>query len=402
MAGIFIYALPHLKVDRTSENEYLGVPYKMMADGDVHIHQGDPFVENGPQAILVTTAIAYHLHSLKLMRVYHFLFSLAVVGWLYLIFFKRFDETLMRLWEIPLVALLVLSTWITIPLILVYPIQVNGMTPGILCFIAGLLLEERHPRWAMIAFGFSYSFKGQFLAMLPGIFLHKAVFENRGRTIAYKSKELVLSAILYLVPTAVILTSLWWVMGLFRNRQDLLGYAFRAPTILINEFSYIIPVLTRKTAPDPFGTYGRAIEWAGWGFVAWLLVAISMAFCLIWAAWSFWRRRKQSPSGPLEVPAAVLAMAGIGYWINYLFFWRYPFWDNTLPMEWFNILLIPLGIYSLKPWISKRLNPRLAVIFLLLAGIAAGRNLIRRVIVKPVFNAAVLGDSLQPYPWMKS
>ncbi|MFA5974894.1 MAG: hypothetical protein WC859_01860 [Elusimicrobiota bacterium] len=400
MLGIFAYALPHLSVDRVSEHIYLGVPYRMFADRDIHIYQGDPFVENGPHVILATTAFAFHGRSLKPMRYYNFVYSLAVVGLFFWFFFKLFDETWMRPWEIPVIALLVLSVWITIPLILIYPIQVNGMTPGLLCFIAGLLLEKHHPRWAMIAFGFAYSCKGQFLAMLPGLFLYKLLFENRGDSIALKIRELVLCAVLYFVPATVFLTAIGWAFGLFHNREDLLAYAFRAPSILFSEFSYIIPVLMRKTASDPFAAQGRAIEYARWGFVTWLLIALSIGFCVVYAARSFFNR-KESSSGPLQVPATMLAVAGIGYWINYFFFWRYPFWYNTLPMEWFNILIIPAAIYGLKIRLSHRWTPRFAAIFLVLVALLAGRNILRRVIIKPVFDSTSQGDSLQPYPWMK-
>ena len=166
MIIVLAKALPFLHVDRVYENAYMGCPYRLLASHHPRIVNDDPFVENGPHGVYPATAIVYYSGSMAAMRWYNFLFSLIMMALFVLFFFQEHPDSGNSPWEATAYGLLMLTIWKIIGLTLIYPIQVTGMMPGFDCFLLGLWLNRRHPYAAMIAFGFAYSFKGQFLAML--------------------------------------------------------------------------------------------------------------------------------------------------------------------------------------------------------------------------------------------
>ncbi len=400
MSAIFVTALPHLNVDRQSEFCYMGAPYKMILQDRPRIYSQDPFFENGPHAVYISAYIAHHFHALKPMRYYHFLYSLLIMAMMYLLFFELFPSNRPKPWEIPIIALIMLTVWISIPLSLVYPVQFNGMMPGFACFLLGLIWNKKRPYTAMLLFGFAYTFKGQFLAMMPGIMLYKLFFEKGSDTWFTHAKRLAISLFLFFAPGTLILSALFWMVGLFDSLAELKAYALRAPTIIFTEMSYILPVVLGHTSTDPQGAATRSTEYSGFGLLAWGLIWTSILFCFgaIVRAFDLKRRGREAERNDLFT---VFGMAGLCYWFNYLFFWRYPFWYNVLPVVLFNILLIPMIIFEIKLQVDKRFGAKAAMAFMLIVGVLFGRHLYRRLFVNPLWDRTQMGDMLQPYAWME-
>jgi len=400
---VFAVALPHLRVDRISEYTYMGVPYKMFKAGHLSIADGDPFVENGPHAVFVSAAIAYYSHSLKPMRYYHFVYMAIIIGWLFWLLQRQF-ERLSRSWIIlGLSVLLVLSVWISIPLILIYPIQFNGMTPGFLCFLAALLLNGEHPYGAALMLGCAYSFKGQFLAMLPGWMLYKVVIENRFASWKARVAHAGACFILFFVPTTVLLTVLARLFHFFNDTQELKAYAWRAPSILFDEMSAIGQKMLHLPSASPDKATQavriRHTEYSGFGCLTWSHIIFSMSFCF-WAAanplWNRWRGQESKVAPFLSLFGA----AGFLYWLNYLFFWSYPFWYNTLPVVFFNLFAIPYAVLSFQGWITRHLSERLGLICLVGVSLVLGGYFLKDIYRTPGWHDRAPGDSLEPYSWM--
>src|SRR5689334_5577563 len=51
MLTILTVSMPYQKVDRTQENVYLGIPYRLLGSDGLVIAHGDPFEEMGPQSV---------------------------------------------------------------------------------------------------------------------------------------------------------------------------------------------------------------------------------------------------------------------------------------------------------------------------------------------------------------
>lgn len=399
MTAIFVTALPHLNVDRVSENCYMGNVYKMILQEHPRIYQQDPFLENGPHAVFTSGYIAHHFNSLKLMRYYHFLYSLLIMAMMYFLFFYFTGSDSLARWEIPILAVLMITVWLSIPLSLIYPIQFNGMIPGFACLLLGLWLNEKHPFWAMLSFGFAYTFKGQFLAMMPGILAYKFVFEKGTRSWGMHVGQVALSLIIFFLPASLILPTLFWWLGLFDNRADLFAYAFKAQGILWEEFSYIFPRLANKVAVDTQGAAIRAKEYAGFGILAWALIATSILFCFTMIGVAIYRLAKRIPTSASSA-LSIFGLAGLGYWCNYLFFWRFPFWYDVLPVVLFNIVAIPLIVFWIRRQIQDRWGTRPAMAFILVITLLFGRHFYRRLWVNPLWDRSIAGDSLKFYDWM--
>jgi uncharacterized protein with PQ loop repeat len=251
----------------------------------------------------------------------------------------------------------------------------------------------------MLMFGFAYTFKGQFLAMMPGIMLYKLVFEKGSHPWPAHAKRLALSLFLFFTPGTFILPAIFWILGMFDNLVDLKIYALRAPSILFAEISYIVSLLLHHVSPESQGAAIRSKEYHGFGLLAWGLIVTSILFCIgmIVQAIDLKRRGRECEHNALFT---LFGMAGLCYWLNYLFFWRFPFWYNVLPVVLFNILVIPVILYWFKLKVDKRFGSKAAVAFMLCVGLLFGRHLYRRIFVNPLWDSTQIGDSLQPYAWM--
>ncbi len=403
MAVVFLLTVNKVQLDRVQENVYLGVPYNLLQQGRfVVMPDADPFPENGPQAIYPPTALLKATGSLFLMRAYQFLFPLLVVGLLLFLFLRKFGERIPSIWEQFLLAGIFLAVWISTPNTLIYPIQVNGMAAGFACLLLGAYVFPRSAVWGMFCFGWAFTFKGQYLAMLPGFIFYVLFVDVRERNI-WKHFLLAIGAVaMFFVPKSVIVSGLCWALGMFEDKGDFLRYSLDGPHLIGYEISYVIGrLLGKAAAAAPEEGSRRAVEYAGYGMMAWAHIGLSVGFSVLFALRSLWHRVRTPLGAALSIDTGLTALAwgGLVYWINYLFFYRFPYWYNVFALVFFNIYLFASVVVLSRDQIVRLTGPRWGRVFFVLAGLSAFvlfSGYLRRQISLPP------GNAFAPYEWMKA
>lgn len=403
MGAVFLVSVPKVSIDRVSESwaEYFKLPYTLIEQGNVVVRHKDPFPENGPQAVYPPAAIAFFTGSLFLTRAYQFAFSMLAVALLGALFFRKFGDRLRSSWEVPVYGAIFLAAWLSIPLSLVYPIQVNGMLGGVACLVLGMSVYRRSVVWGMFCFGWAFSFKGQFLALLPGFILYTFLLDVRESSLPKHFGKAFLALAMFFVPKTVILSGLCAALGMFESTQEFVKYAFDGPSLIGYEFLYIVGrFLGAPAAAAPEEGVRRSVEYAGFGVGAWGHIVLSAGFSALFAARSVWKRFRPSVDvgGRYDRGLAVFAWGALFYWINYLFFYRFPYWYNVLAVVYVNIFLVAAGVLWLRDLAARFLGARWANVFLIVFGIGSlvyvGKSVRFLVSMQP-------GDALTPYEWMR-
>lgn len=412
MVFVFFPTLSHLVLDRSSENTYMRAPYEALRLGKLRVYATDPYEENGPHAMFISAAFAYY-GSFLTMRIYHFLYSLVVMAVLFVSFWMHRPIKKKTLGG-PIVGaygILFFSVWLSIPLILLYPIQFNGMTPGFLCVLAGFaLLARQKIYWAMAAFGTAYSFKGQFLAFLPGLLVYLAVFDVRDQKWTLHMRKLAFAVAAFFSPTTLVLATGWGLLGAYETPADYIFYAFNGQRLFLDQIARIFHWV--DLPPDVAEASRlrtaeiRTSEFGGLGLSAWAQIAFSVGFmafhfgrALIWRA----SNKLGSQVDGRDRILFSLALVALPYWINYFFFWGYPFFYNTLPVLWFNVIAIPSTIWFAQQWLSNRTRyKRAGFAFLGLAAVCLGANAVRVWSKLPGWAHQSPGNALVPFEWMKA
>jgi len=400
--GTFLITLSHVDVDRVQESWYLGVPYGLIQDGHVYVSNSDPFPENGPQSVYPPAAIVYLTGSLLPMRIYQFIFSLIVIGLLFYFFFRKFQYALYRWREVAVYSIVYLAVWISIPLALIYPIQVNGMTAGFACLLLGLMIYPQYSMWGMFCFGWAFAFKGQYLALLPGFVVYLFFIDVREATLGRHLLKSCAAFIMFFVPKTLILAGLWEAMGMFQTRKDFWLYALDGPHLLASQFQFILGHLSGQAgAAAPEAGPRRAVEYSGFGLIAWGHIVASALFCVLFSLRSIWKRTRTPFGEELDIDKglAIFAWGGLSYWVNYLLFYRYPYWYNVFAVVFLNIFLAAACVRLAGSWLSVKFGKQWSSAFLLVTVIISLSFIIRYMDhewTKPK------GNALTPYEWMRN
>lgn len=373
MVVSFHFIVPHMKIDVVQETWYMGIPYDLIRNHNVNVTANDPFLENGPQAVYPPAAIAYKTGSMKAVRVYQFLFSMAVVALLFFYFFQKFGETSFTPLEVFAYALIFLGTWVSIPMALIYPLQVNGMTGGMVCAILGGWIYPRSSLWGMFFFGLAFAFKGQFLAFFPGLALYVVFIDVEDEKLSKHALRAAGRLAMFFVPKTIVLTLLWWGLGLFPNMREVWLYAMDGPDLLMYEIRSLLQKIAGTSAAMAPASGIRESEYAGYGPITWGHVALSVTFCAGAAAWAALQRFRKGLAGKIAMDRglAALAWGAAPYWLNFLVFYRYPYWYNTFAIVPFNIFLAAAFIRLVQLKIRQVQGPRIATIFLVVVALAS-------------------------------
>jgi hypothetical protein len=405
MAATFAAVLPHVQVDRVSESlaHYFKLPYQLIQQRHIVVlPEEDPFPENGPQAVYPPAAIAYFTGSLFLTRAYQFLFSMIVVSLSFYFLMRLISKNPTNVLESTAYGILCLAIWFSMPLSLVYPIQINGMTAGFACLLLGVILYADSRLWGTFCFGWAFTFKGQYLAMLPGFIIYLYFIDIRSKNWPRHLWQATCALLMFFVPKTLILACLFGVLGMFQTSHDFFRYAFDGPHLIYNEFTYIVGhFLGRATAAAPEAAIRRALEFSGFGILAWAHIGGSVLFCMSFVIRSIWKRIQKNPEEEVGVAKGLTAFAwgGLFYWINYLFFYRFPYWYNVFAVIFMNITLATTAFHLALVWLAQKTGRKTwSNAFLLFAVVAA------IVYYKSHWRATYsqgVGDALLPYEWMK-
>jgi len=399
--GTFLFVIPHVDVDRVQEGWYLGVPYTQIEHHQLAVTDVDPFPENGPQAVYSAAAILYSTGSLVVMRIYQSIFSLLVLGLLFYLFFRIYQDHQFSWYEVAAYLVIFSSVWFSIPLALVYPVQVNGMTAGFACLLLGLLVFPQSTAWGMFCFGWAFSFKGQYLGLLPGFIMYVFLIDKREKTVSAHLVKSILSVIMFFAPKTIILAGLWKALGLFPTGKDLWQYALDGPILLFTQLQFILGhVLGKAGAASPEAATRRAVEYSGYGLIAWGHVMISVLFCIGFTIRSIWKqfRKASIQIAGFDKGLTVLAWGGLFYWINFLFFYRFPYWYNVFAVIFLNIFLAAALVYLAVSWISARAGKRWGSALLLACSLFA-LGIVTSIVLRAHYG--LKGNSLEPYDWMQ-
>ncbi len=374
------------------ENVYLGEPYKMLKNHNAYIHQGvDPFSENGPHIMYPYAALLRITGSLTVQRFVQFSSSLISVMLLGFYFFQQRRDRL-SLYESALYALLIVSTWLSIPLALSYPAQANGMMAGFVCFLLGLYYAENSPRVSMMLFGLAYACKTQYLGMLPGILAYKLFIESPEKLILHRIREMALQTVLYFVPAVLVIPAICASLGLFRNWPEFKDFALNGPHEIWVRAIDNIPGLFfgMSKGHQEFVGEVKAAEYAGYGLLTWLHILFSCGVCLYGAGLTVWQRLRG-----LKFNAAwgLLGFSGIIYWLHFFFIYRYPYWYNVFALIVLNAFFAPLVLERIIHSLGKRKLLPIAAICVLAFFVRTVWNL-------PGWKLKQPGTALVPYEWM--
>jgi hypothetical protein len=389
-------------MDRMQENVYLKIPYWFISQHHLAITpEGDPFPENGPQAVYPLAAIAYYTGSLRLMRWYQFVFCLIVVGMTFRFFFRKFKEHPFTGWEVCLYVLLYLVLWLSIPLSMVYPTETNGMTAGFIFMLLGILAWPTSPLWGMFYFGWAFTFKGQYLAFLPGFIVYLYFIDIRAGSLGKHLLQSTEALAMFFVPKTIILSSLCGLLGMFYTRHDFFRYALDGPYLMGSEFSYMVGhLLGQAKAAAPEAAIRRTQEFSGFDKIMWGHIFLSLIFCAFFSLHSLWKRFHMKWGNDLGIDKGltIFAWGGLFYWINYLFFYRFPYWYNIFAVIYLNLFLGAALVHLSAQWTSTNFSKRLSLVMMTLVGFVAARFLVkygRHQSTKPT------GDAFVPYEWMR-
>lgn len=406
MIFFFGLSLRYQNVDRTQEYVYLCVPYQSLQNHQLFINKWtDPFGENGPLGVYPPAACALY-GSLGLMRWYQFLFSIAAMVLLMRIARRATVDGLDSPVLVAHDALSMLTVWITIPLVLIYPVQCNGMFAGLLCFIGGLFLMRERPYSAMFLFGFAYSFKTQWLGMLPGIVLYQFLMQPVATSWAARFKEIGMGLLVYFLPACVIVPVMFAPLGAFRSFHDFWVYAMNGPHEFWIQIEYHGARLLRGGMPAAHQARVddiRISEFKGYGLLTWSHIALSFGFSVALSVLAVWKRwfTKRPFVGPLSTPMIVLASCGLFYWVHFLVIYRYPYWYNVFPMVIFNPLLVAIGFRLLLQKITSggpyRFAWTMVVGIMIVEACILGRTAWK---LPGAHRNSPPGNSLTPYDWM--
>lgn len=408
MLVLFVFLLPRLHLDRWQEGVYLGVPYKMILQGNFRVLR-DPFLENGIHTFLIPALILKWSGSLWFVRFYFFLFSVGVLILMYFIFMRMtgvssiFRQSIGRY----LAVLGIFVVWFSIPLAVNYPFQTNGMMQGMLFFMVAFIVMDRHPNMAIFFFGCAAYSKSQFMAVFPILIVYRFFLVHQGQSWEKRILLALKECGLFFLP-ALLSGVVAYMVGWISSFMDFYRYAFKEVILLYKESRKIFSGILFGGASESAGIklmpylLGKSVvgkEITTWGFLSWIQIGFSflcsISFFLL-TSWRFWKKEKMNH---------VLGLASffcLFYLVNFLQFYGYPYWYNTLPALFFNILFVLLIIDYLDQWISKRkwgypVRDWMLIGFVCVF-VIVGMN---RLLFYSPFKTGVQGNSLEPYSWMR-
>lgn len=401
-------SFPVADVNRLQEHHYLGVPYERMKTF-FYVDRNDPFPENGAHVMWWLAKAAHAGGSLLPVRILQWVWPLATLVFLWLLLdqLTRFSRRA-RL-ETGGMAFLVTFFWAALPLGFVYPIQTNGMFHGYACFAFGLWMLQASRPVAMLAFGFAYAAKAQFIMYFPCVMAYRLVLDYDGKGIPRHLIKVARDCALLFVPAGVILPLLFAGFGWFRGFDDFVANAYEGPWLLGSQMGRVIgKLLGKPDAPEAVAANAARLrtlqsELASYSKLVYFQIFVSGALGLAAAAWAAWARlpawwgARKEENGPPPAIALMGVMVPLA-WFSYFRFNNDPYCYNMLAVLPLNALLVPYALWLARerlpaiPPAAFKAAYALAMVLTLFLGFRYARDFA----TKPHTS-----NVLKPYYWMQ-
>jgi hypothetical protein len=403
MSVVFILVIGKVDIDRHQENLYLGEPYITLKGGDVFLNHRDPFEENGWHAVLPPAFILISTGSFGIMRAYLFLFSILTMLLMYQLCLRYGKSS--ESWNSGhkwMVLLICAVMWLSIPLMLQYPFQSNGMMFGFVFVLLGMLVYERHPMSAMFLFGCAAATKGQFLTYLPGIILYQFFIRRADRPWL---KRIILTTgdiLLFLLPH-FILAVLAMTLGWFRTVEEFIHYFFMQVSLVSSFFGKAVRQLFAGNGLENISFFASLkdrywkYEFKTYGLLSWIQIFFSVSACLFFSCQAVYQLMKRRSGSLLD---GFMGFALLPFWVNFLLFWAYPYWYNVLAVMPFNIYFLVRLLGKTEHLLETRMTvsmSRFAHVVLAFFLIVVAIN---RISYLRLFDSARRGNAFELYAWM--
>lgn len=397
MVACILYSLPGLQIDRYQEGAYLGTPYTLMNCHTFRITDQDPFPQNSALAVAIPAWLYLHTGSLLVLRVYFSLFTILALFLSNRLIEKHFGAKKISNLGWAFIHLGMFAVWAAIPILLPYSIQTSGAMAGLSAFLGGLLLYPKRKYLAYMLFGLAAHFKGQFLGLSFGLTLYLVLHTYlTERKISAVLREVSVFFVCYFSVPFLMTTFLYLPFGWISDANRYFKSSFSTALTLYDEVSSLVLRLigmgphTTEAAKEVIRNR-RQEEFVHFRFLSWFLIGSSMLFCLWGIGIEILGKFKSLKNHPL-IP---VAFAGFIYWVNYLFFYSYPYWYNTLAVLWFSVIIFPLlGFYFLE---RKNFSKNFVAVACLLCVLVSLRSLKKSI---SLFQPGVrTGTALLDYEW---
>lgn len=347
---VIIVSIPKLNVDRYQEGAYLGTPYFLMQCNTFRVMSQDPFPQNGALIVAIPAWIYLKTGSLLALRVYFSLFSIAALLLSHFLLKRCLstDKLSQTYWA--LLHATMAMAWASIPILLEYSVQTNGYMAALCAVLGGLILLPEKKPWAYFLFGLGAHFKGQFLGLSFGFILYIIVATFLEHGIRRIPWELMRFFVFFFAAPFVMTTLIYLPLGWIQSMEWYLKSSFSTSITLYEEVSsLILRVLNIGTSiPQEMKDAireRRRDEFSHFISRNYFHIVTSFLFCCSGVVAMILRKGAFQKS-----PLIPVCFAGVIYWINYLFFYSYPYWYNTLAILWFSILFFPLLIHAVLKW----------------------------------------------------
>lgn len=413
LSALFLLNLPVTFINRIQEHWYLGIPYERIKQGMFWVDREDPFPENGPHLMYLYAKLVHATGSLLPLRLAQWLWTLLAASLTWLLLGRLTGLFRSEKIEVAGTALIFLFFWASLPLGLVYPIQMNGAMAGFASLVGGLLLLGSRPAVAMLLFGFAYANKAQFIMYFPCVIAYRLFLDFSGTRWARHLGLVARDSALLFVPAAALLPLALAACGFFRSFNDFFLYSIEGPTLLGEQVLAALRGLAGIHQPgaNPQAAQFRheiiTSELASYSKLVYMHIffwASMSVGALVWTlpsrlpAW--WGKRSAAGPGP-EV--ALLSVMGCAAFVIHFKLNNYPYAYNMLFFVPFNAFLVPYAFWIARnrfrgkgsAGVSKKMW-RGAYAFALACVLLFCFRYTRNFLTLPA------GDALTPYYWMGS